>query len=72
MGPCCERDVTPKTKNHIYYAIVKITITYAAETGCLKYNYICSRNRVFKSTITYAAETGCLKVQLHMQQKQGV
>jgi hypothetical protein len=25
-----------KTKTHIYHAIVKSTITYAAETGCLK------------------------------------
>ena len=31
-----DRDVTPKTKAHIYHAIVKSTITYAAETGCLK------------------------------------
>ena len=31
-----DRDVTPKTKTHIYHAIVKSTITYAAETGCLK------------------------------------
>ena len=30
------RDVTPKTKTHIYYTIVKSTITYAAETWCLK------------------------------------
>jgi len=30
------RDVTPKTKTHIYHAIVKSTITRAAETGCLK------------------------------------
>jgi len=28
--------VTPKTKTHIYRAIVKSTITYAAETWCLK------------------------------------
>jgi hypothetical protein len=26
----------PKTKTHIYHAIVKSTITYAAETWCLK------------------------------------
>ena len=32
-----DRDVTPKTKTHIYHAIVK------------KYNYICSRNILFKS-----------------------
>ena len=31
-----DRDVTPKTMTHIYHAIVKSTITYAAETGCLK------------------------------------
>jgi hypothetical protein len=30
------RDVNPKTKTHIYHAIVKSTITYATETGCLK------------------------------------
>jgi len=28
--------VTPKTKTHIYHAIVKGTITYGAETWCLK------------------------------------
>ena len=27
-----DRDVTPKTKTHIYHEIVKSTITYAAET----------------------------------------
>jgi len=65
--------------------VFKSTITYAAESGCLKvqlhiqqkqgvrkYNFISSRSMVFNSTITYAAETGCLKVQLHIQQKQGV
>jgi hypothetical protein len=31
-----DRDVTPKTKTHIYHAVVKTTITYAAETWCLK------------------------------------
>ena len=31
-----DRDVTSKTKTHIYHAIVKSTITYVAETGCLK------------------------------------
>ena len=31
-----DRDVTPKTKTHIYHAIVKSSITYAAETWCLK------------------------------------
>jgi hypothetical protein len=30
------RDVTSKTKTHIYDAIVKRTITYAAETWFLK------------------------------------
>jgi len=29
-------DVTSKTKTHIYHATVKSTITYAAETWCLK------------------------------------
>ena len=28
--------MTPKTKTHIYHAIVNSTITYAAETWCLK------------------------------------
>jgi len=32
------RDVTPKTNTHIYHAIVKSTIIYAAETWCLKKN----------------------------------
>jgi hypothetical protein len=31
-----DSDVTPKTKTHNYHAIVKSTITYAAETWCLK------------------------------------
>jgi hypothetical protein len=31
-----DREVTPKTKTHIYHAVVKSTITYAAETWCLK------------------------------------
>ena len=52
-------NVTPKTKTHIYHAIVKSKIAYAAETGCLKVQYICGRNMVFKSTITYGAETSC-------------
>jgi hypothetical protein len=30
-----DRDMTSKTKTHIYHAIVKSTITYAAETLCL-------------------------------------
>ena len=33
-----DRDVTPKTKTHIYHSIVKSTITYAAETWCLTLN----------------------------------
>ena len=28
--------MTPKTKTHIYHATVKSTITYAAETWCLR------------------------------------
>jgi hypothetical protein len=35
-GILWDRDVTLKTKTHIYYEIVKSTITYAAETWCLK------------------------------------
>src|SRR5215510_10743775 len=35
-GILWDRDVTPKTKTHIYYTIVKSTMTYAAETWCLK------------------------------------
>ena len=31
-----DHDVTSKTKTHIYHAIVKSIITYAAETWCLK------------------------------------
>ena len=31
-----DRDVFPKTKTDIYHAIVKSTLTYAAETWCLK------------------------------------
>jgi hypothetical protein len=31
-----DRDVTLKTRIHIYHAIVESTITYAAETGCLR------------------------------------
>jgi len=31
-----DRDMTSKTKTHIYHVIVKSTITYAAETWCLK------------------------------------
>ena len=39
-----DRDVTPKTKTHIYHAIVKSTITYATETWCLKVNTISKLN----------------------------
>ena len=38
-----DRDVTPKTKTHIYHAIVKSTITYAAETWCLKVKMVTKR-----------------------------
>jgi len=31
-----DRDATLKTKTNIYHSIVKSTITYAAETWCLK------------------------------------
>jgi SET domain-containing protein len=31
-----DRDLTSKTKTHVFRAIVKSTITYAAETWCLK------------------------------------
>jgi len=33
------RDMTLKTKTHIYHAIVKSKITYAAETGCLQLTF---------------------------------
>ena len=39
-----DRDVTPKTKIHIYHAIVKSTITYAAETWCLKAKTVAKLN----------------------------
>jgi hypothetical protein len=39
-----DRDVTPKTKTHIYHAIVKSTITYAAETWCLKVRTVAKLN----------------------------
>jgi len=39
-----DRDVTPKTKTHIYHAIVKSTITYAAETWCLKTKTVAKLN----------------------------
>ena len=37
-------DVTPKTKTHIYHAVVKSTITYAAETWCLKAKMVSKLN----------------------------
>jgi len=43
-GILWDRDVTPKTKTHIYHAIVKCTITYAAETWCLKAKTIAKLN----------------------------
>jgi len=39
-----DRDVTLKTKTHIYHAIVKSTITYAAEAGCLKAKTVAKLN----------------------------
>ena len=39
-----DRDVTPKTKTRIYHAVVKSTITYAAETGCLKAKTVAKLN----------------------------
>jgi len=36
--------VTLKTKTHIYYAIVKSTITYATETWCLKAKTVAKLN----------------------------
>jgi len=39
-----DRDATPKTKTHIYHAIVKSTITYAAETGRLKAKTVAKLN----------------------------
>jgi hypothetical protein len=35
-----DRDVIVKTKTHIYYAIVKSTITYAVETWRLKRKHV--------------------------------
>ena len=35
-GILWDRDMTPKTKTHIYHAVVKSTVTYAAETWFLK------------------------------------
>jgi len=39
-----DRDVNPKTKTHIYHAIVKSTITYGAETWCLKAKTVAKLN----------------------------
>ena len=36
--------MTPKTKTHIYHAIVKSTITYAAETSCVKAKTVAKLN----------------------------
>jgi hypothetical protein len=36
--------MTSKTKTHIYQAIVKSTIIYAAETGCLKAKTVAKLN----------------------------
>jgi len=36
--------VTPKTKTYIYHEIVKSTITYAAETWCLKAKRVAKLN----------------------------
>ena len=37
-------DATPKTKTHIYHAIVKSTITYAAKAWCLKAKTVAKLN----------------------------
>jgi hypothetical protein len=39
-----DRDGTPKTKTYIYHAILKSTITYAAETWCLKARTVAKLN----------------------------
>jgi len=39
-----DRDVTLKTKTHIYHAIIKSTIKYAAETWCLKAKTVAKLN----------------------------
>ena len=39
-----DRDVTPKTKTHIYHAIVKSIIIYAAETWSLKTKTVAKLN----------------------------
>jgi len=40
------RDVTAKTKTHIYHAIVKSSTIYAAETGCLKAKTVSKMNSI--------------------------
>ena len=40
----CDRDVTPKTKIHIYHAIVKSTIKHAAEIWSLKAKTVAKLN----------------------------
>jgi len=39
-----DRDVTPKTKTHIYCAIIKSTIAYATEAWCLKAKTVAKLN----------------------------
>jgi len=39
-----DHDMTPKTKTDIYHAIVKSTITCAAETWCLKAKMVSKLN----------------------------
>ena len=39
-----DRDVTLKTKTHIYHEIVKSTITYVAESWCLKAKTVAKLN----------------------------
>jgi len=39
-----DHDVTLKTKTPIHHAIVKSTISYAAETGCLKTKTVAKLN----------------------------
>jgi hypothetical protein len=39
-----DRDVTSKTKTHVYHAIVKSAIIYSAETWCLKAKTVAKLN----------------------------
>jgi len=48
-------DVTLKTKAHIYHAIVKITITYAAETWCLKAKTVAKLNSTEMDLVTVSS-----------------